>query len=122
MKDIVANKSRLGEFETMAVIEKCNTRILKKTEFPTKLKDPRGFTIQVAIRNYLNGKRLYDLGMSINLMLNSMFRKLGVGYPKRIALLLQLKDHSVTRADEIIKDVLVHVGSPIFPVDFHLGF
>ena len=61
---------------------------------------------------------LCDLGASINLMPTSVFHKLGLGKPKPTTIMLQLADRSVSRPDGIIEDVLVQVGSLIFPVDF----
>lgn len=66
----------------------------------------------------MNARGLCDLGVSINLMSRSMFKKLGVGDSKPTTILLQLADHSVARLDEIIKDVLVQVGSLIFLEEF----
>nr|XP_009602796.1 uncharacterized protein LOC104097882 [Nicotiana tomentosiformis] len=47
IKDIVANKRRLNEFKTVALIEECSSRI--QTKLPQKLKDPGSFTIQISI-------------------------------------------------------------------------
>lgn len=66
----------------------------------------------------MNARGLCDLGVSINLISRSMFKKLCVGDSKPTTILLQLADHSVARLDEIIKDVLVQVRSLIFLVEF----
>ncbi|XP_070009363.1 uncharacterized protein LOC142162274 [Nicotiana tabacum] len=95
IKDIVANKRRQTEFETVALIEECSSRIQRK--LPQKLKDPDSFTIQILIGKHAVGRSLYDLGASINLMPLSVFRQLGLG---------------------VIEDVLVQVGSFICPTDF----
>lgn len=34
VKDIIANESSLDEFETVALTEECNSRILNKTKLP----------------------------------------------------------------------------------------
>nr|XP_016469429.1 PREDICTED: uncharacterized protein LOC107791807 [Nicotiana tabacum] len=47
IKDIVANKRRLIEFETMALTEECSSRI--QSNLPQKLKDPGSFTIQISL-------------------------------------------------------------------------
>ncbi|XP_070010417.1 uncharacterized protein [Nicotiana sylvestris] len=47
IKDIVAHKRRLTEFETVALIEECISRVQNK--LPQKLKDPGSFTIPVRI-------------------------------------------------------------------------
>nr|XP_033514917.1 uncharacterized protein LOC117279467 [Nicotiana tomentosiformis] len=66
IKDIVANKRRLTEFETVALTEECTSRIQHK--LPQKFKDPGSFTIPVRIGEFDMGRALYDLGASINLM------------------------------------------------------
>ncbi|XP_055812065.1 uncharacterized protein LOC129881982 [Solanum dulcamara] len=118
VRDIVANKSKLAEFATVALTEECSSRILNKSKLPTKLKDPGSFTVQVTIGKYSNARGLCDLGASINLMPRSMLKKLGLGELKATTILLQLADRSVARPDGIIEDVLVQVGSLIFHVDF----
>ncbi|XP_070032119.1 uncharacterized protein [Nicotiana tomentosiformis] len=47
IKDIVAHKRRLTEFETVALTEECTSRVQNK--LPQKLKDPGSFTIPVRI-------------------------------------------------------------------------
>ncbi|XP_016497834.2 uncharacterized protein LOC107816613 [Nicotiana tabacum] len=47
IKDILPNKRRLTEFKTVALTEKCSSRIQSK--LPQKLKDPGSFTIQISI-------------------------------------------------------------------------
>ncbi|XP_055835142.1 uncharacterized protein LOC129903615 [Solanum dulcamara] len=51
-------------------------------------------------------------------MPRSMLKKLGLGELKSTTILLQLANCSVARPDGIIEDVLVQVGSLIFPIDF----
>ncbi|XP_070015937.1 uncharacterized protein [Nicotiana sylvestris] len=59
IKDIVANKKRLTEFETVALTEECTSRVQNK--LPQKLKDPGSFTIPVRIGNIDVGHALCDL-------------------------------------------------------------
>ncbi|KAA3466134.1 Transposon Ty3-G Gag-Pol polyprotein [Gossypium australe] len=77
MKDILSRKRHFGEFETTALTEGCTALLTNK--LPTKLKDPRSFTIPCSIGNQYVGKALCDLGASINLMTMSIFKKLGTG-------------------------------------------
>nr|XP_009617255.1 uncharacterized protein LOC104109611 [Nicotiana tomentosiformis] len=116
IKDIVANKMRLTEFKTVALTEECSSRIQSK--LPQKLKDPGNFTIQISIGKHAVGRALCDLGASINLMPLSVFRQLGLGEPRPTTVILQLADHSLAHSEGMIEDVLVQVGSFIFPVDF----
>ncbi|XP_019265492.1 PREDICTED: uncharacterized protein LOC109243055 [Nicotiana attenuata] len=90
IKDIVANKRRLKEFETMELTEECSSRIQSK--LPQKLKDPGSFTIQISIGKHAVGRSLCDLGASINLMSLSVFRQLGLDEPSPTTVILQLAD------------------------------
>ncbi|XP_009618042.1 uncharacterized protein [Nicotiana tomentosiformis] len=92
IKDIVANKRRLTEFETDALTEECTSRIQHK--LPQKRKDSGSFTIPVRIGEIDVGRALCDLGASINLMPLSVFKQLGLGAPRPTTVLLQLSDRS----------------------------
>ncbi|XP_055806960.1 uncharacterized protein LOC129875727 [Solanum dulcamara] len=118
VKDIMANKSKLAESQTVALIEECSSRILSKVKLQAKQIDPGSFIVKVTICKYCNTRSFCDLGASINLMSRSMLKKLGLGELKATTIFLQLVDHSVARIDGIIEDVLVQVGSLIFPIDF----
>lgn len=48
----------------------------------------------------------------------SLYIKLGLGSPKRTIVILQLADRYIARPECLVDDVLVQVGSLIFPVDF----
>ena len=63
-------------------------------------------------------KALCDLGESINLMPLSIYKKLGLGDPKPIAMRLLIADRTVKSHIGILHDVLVKVESIIFRVDF----
>ncbi|XP_070007066.1 uncharacterized protein [Nicotiana sylvestris] len=115
-KDIVANKTGLTEFETVALTKECSSRIQSK--LPQKLKDPGSFTIQILIGKHAVRRALCDLGASINLMSLSVFKQLGLGEPRPTTVILQLANHSLAHPERVIEDVLVQVGSFIFPADF----
>ncbi|XP_070013252.1 uncharacterized protein [Nicotiana sylvestris] len=112
IKDIVANKMRLIEFETVVLTKECTSRIQHK--LPQKLKDPGSFTITVRIGEFNVGRALCSLGASINLMPLSVFKQLGLGAPRPTTMLLQLVDRSVG----LIEDVLLQIGKFIYPADF----
>ncbi|XP_012472418.1 uncharacterized protein LOC105789591 [Gossypium raimondii] len=115
MKDILSKKRRLGEFETIALIEGCTT--LLKNKLPQKLKDPGSFTIPCSIGNHYVGKSLCNLGASINLMSMFSFRKLGIGNARPIIVTLQLADKSYVHPEGKIEDIVVRVEKFIFPTD-----
>ncbi|XP_018633576.1 uncharacterized protein [Nicotiana tomentosiformis] len=116
IKDIVENKRRLTEFETVALTEECTSKIQHK--LPQKLKDPGNFTIPMRIGEIDVGRALYDLGASINLMPLSVFKQLGLGAPRPTTMLLQLAGRSYVYPEGVIEDVLMQIGKFIFPADF----
>ncbi|XP_019246496.1 PREDICTED: uncharacterized protein LOC109226152 [Nicotiana attenuata] len=116
IKDIVAHKRRLTEFEIVALTKECTSRVQNK--LPQKLKDPGSFTIPVRIGNIDVGRALCDLGASINLMPLSLFKQLGLGAPRPTIVMLQLADRSIAYPERVIEDVLLQIGKFIFPADF----
>ncbi|XP_062075691.1 uncharacterized protein LOC133779798 [Humulus lupulus] len=115
LKDILAKKRRLGEFEMVSLTEGCSA--ILKNKIPPKLKDSGSFTIPISIGGREIGKALCDLGASINLMHVSIFEKLGIGEASPTTLTLQLADRSMVHPEEKIEDVLVQVDKFIFPAD-----
>ncbi|XP_031256495.1 uncharacterized protein LOC116114490 [Pistacia vera] len=89
LKEILSNKRKLEEDETMMLKKECSAILQKK--LPPKLKDLGGFTIPC---------------------------KLGIGEVKPTIVSLQLADRSIKHPRGIIEDVLVKVDKFIFPVDF----
>ncbi|XP_016475673.2 uncharacterized protein LOC107797313 [Nicotiana tabacum] len=116
LRDIVANKRRHTEFETVAHTEECSARVQSK--LPPKLKDPGFFTIPLSPGKQEVGRALCDLGSSINLMPSSLFKQLGLGVLRPTTITLKLADRSLVMPEGIIEDVLVRVGKFILPADF----
>ncbi|XP_022873979.1 uncharacterized protein LOC111392815 [Olea europaea var. sylvestris] len=115
-KDIISNKHKLEDHETVMLTEECSARIQNK--LPPKLKDPGSFTVPCTIGEVYFNKTLCDLSASINLMPLSVFRKLGLGEVKATIVTLQLADRLLTHPRGIIEDVLIKVEKFIFSVDF----
>ncbi|XP_075111292.1 uncharacterized protein LOC107775012 [Nicotiana tabacum] len=105
LRDIVANKRRHTEFETVALTEECSARVQSK--LPPKLKDPRSFTIPLSLGKQEVGRAMCDLGASINLMSSSLFKQLELGVLRPTTITLQLADKSLVMPEVIIEDVLV---------------
>ncbi|XP_038891592.1 uncharacterized protein LOC120080983 [Benincasa hispida] len=80
LKDVLLNKRRLGEFKTVALMHECS--VLFKNNIPAKPRDLGSFTLSCSIGGKEVGHALCDLGTSINLMLLSIFKKLGIGEPR----------------------------------------
>ncbi|KAL4308125.1 hypothetical protein GQ457_01G012990 [Hibiscus cannabinus] len=116
LKDMVSKRTRLSEFETVAMTEGCMAMLHNR--LPPKLKDPDSFTIPCAIGNHYVGKALCDLGASINLMPKSVFQRLGIGKARPTTVMLQLSDISYVHPEGKIEDILVRVDKFIFPADF----
>ena len=66
MKEVMAKKRRLEDYETVKLLEECGVILQKK--FPQKVKDPGSFTIPCTIGDSTFDNALCDLGASINLM------------------------------------------------------
>ena len=116
MKDILSQKRRLVDFETVNLTEECSA-ILQRN-LPQKLKDPGSFTIPSTIGNAIFERALCDLGASINLMPLSIFKRLGLGEACPTTVTLQLADRSLEHLRGVIEDVLVKVDKFIFPAYF----
>ena len=116
MKKILANKKKLGEYETIALTEECSLILQKK--LPPKLTNLDIFAIPFSVGNSVVGKALCDLGASINLMPLSMFKRLNLGEAKPTTISLQLVDMSYQHLRGVIENVLVKVDKFIFPADF----
>ena len=74
LKDIITNKRRWDDNQTVELTETCSSIITRK--MPTKLKDPGSFTLPYVVGVQEFPRCLCDLGASINLMPFSLFRKL----------------------------------------------
>ncbi|KAL5555212.1 hypothetical protein UlMin_037448 [Ulmus minor] len=116
MKDVLTNKSKLGEFEMVALTNECS--LLLQTKTPPKLKDPGSFTIPCSIGNTYCGRALCYLGASTNLMPMSVFKQLGIGDAHPTTVTLQLADRSFAHPEGKIEDVLIQVDKFVFLVDF----
>ncbi|XP_039144038.1 uncharacterized protein LOC120281228 [Dioscorea cayenensis subsp. rotundata] len=116
MKEILSNKRKLKDYETVALTEECSAILQKK--LPPKLKDPGSFTIPCSIGNVVFERALCDLGASINLMPLSIFKKLNLGEARPTTVTLQLADRSLKHPRGVIEDVLVKIDKFIFPTDF----
>ena len=62
MKEVMANKRKLEDYETMKLIEEC--RVILQRKLPQKVKDLGSFTIPCAIGDSTFEKALCDMGAS----------------------------------------------------------
>ncbi|XP_038895753.1 uncharacterized protein LOC120083919 [Benincasa hispida] len=112
LKGTVSKKRSMGRCTTVALTQESNTII------PPKMCDPGSFTIPCSIGGIYIGQALCDLGVSINLMPLSIFKRLNVGQLTPTMVTLQLIDRSLMHSEGKLKDVLVTIGRFILPTDF----
>ncbi|XP_075088383.1 uncharacterized protein LOC142170384 [Nicotiana tabacum] len=116
MKDLMSRKFDFQDFATVTQTQTCSAVV--KRPIAEKLSNPGSFTIPYTIGSYAFTKTLCDLGVNINLMPLTIYKRLGIGKARPTSILLQLADRMVKRPSGILDDVLVHVGKFVFPVDF----
>ncbi|XP_062080387.1 uncharacterized protein LOC133785147 [Humulus lupulus] len=98
--EILSNKRKMGDYETVALTEECSVILQRK--LPQKLRNPGSFTIPCTIGEFECKHALCDLGASINIMPLSVFRRLGLGEARTTTVTLQLADRSVKHPRGII--------------------
>ena len=69
-------------------------------------------------RGYKIDQALLDLASSVNLLLYSIFKELGLGELKPTRVTLDLTNHSVKVSRGIMEDMLIQVDTVYYPVDF----
>ena len=116
LKDLCTIKRGLNVNKKAFLTEKVSTIIQCKS--PVKYKDLGCPTISVMIGGTVMEKALLGLGASVNLLLYSVYKQLGLGELKPTSITLSLADRSVKIPRGIIEDVLVQVDNFYYPVDF----
>ncbi|XP_038889214.1 uncharacterized protein LOC120079099 [Benincasa hispida] len=117
LKDALTKKRKVGELEVVALTLECNALI--NNNILEKQKNPGSFIFPCSIGRMDVGYALCDLGVSINLMPLTIFKKLGIGEAKSTSVTLQLVERMITYPEEEIKDVLVKVDKFYIPSRFH---
>ncbi|XP_062080674.1 uncharacterized protein LOC133785458 [Humulus lupulus] len=113
MKEILSNKRKMGDYETVALTEECNAILQRK--LPQKLLDLGSFTIPCTIGEFECKHALCDLGGSINLMPLSIFRRLALGEARPTIVTLQLANRFVKHPRGELK-LRVQVEEVVFNV------
>nr|GEV43541.1 reverse transcriptase domain-containing protein [Tanacetum cinerariifolium] len=116
IKSLLANKDKLFELAKIPLNENCTEMLLKK--FFKKLEDPDKFLIPCDFSRMDVCHALADLGVSINLMPLSIWKKLSLPELTPTQMTPELADRSITRPKGVAKDVFVKVGKFHFPTDF----
>lgn len=81
----MANKVKLQDVGIITLTEECSTVMTQK--IPKKFRDLGKFAITIQIRSKVV-HALSDLGVNINVMPLSLFKKLGLGKPKSTTVVL----------------------------------
>ncbi|XP_075504413.1 uncharacterized protein LOC142541844 [Primulina tabacum] len=93
--------------------------VIQKT-IPIKCSDPGIFSIPCTIGDTRLEKAMLDLGASINVMSDSVYKYLELGPLTATDIVIQLADRSTVYPRGIIEDVLVKVENLVFPADFYV--
>ncbi|XP_022883521.1 uncharacterized protein LOC111400339 [Olea europaea var. sylvestris] len=113
---MLTKKRKLPEYETITLSEECS--VIIQNRIPPNLKDPGSFTLSCSIGNLHDINCLIDPRANINLIPLPIYRKLRLGDPKAVSIILQLADRSLKHPYRIVEDMLIKVGEFIFPADF----
>nr|GEU33088.1 DNA-directed DNA polymerase [Tanacetum cinerariifolium] len=115
-KSVLNNKEKLFNLAKTLVNENYSAVILKK--LPKKLGDPGKFLIPCDFLEFDECLSLIDLGMSINLMPLSIWKKISLLELTSTQMILKLADRSTTQPAGIAEDIFVKVGKFHFPTGF----
>ncbi|XP_058760778.1 uncharacterized protein LOC131634138 [Vicia villosa] len=116
LKEILSNKKKLEDNETVTLTAECSAIIQNK--MPPKLKEPGSFSIPCNIGKFFIDKALCDLGASISLMPLSICEKLNMGDLRPTKMSVQLADQSVKYLVGVLENVPVRIGQFYIPTDF----
>ncbi|GJX07355.1 retrovirus-related pol polyprotein from transposon TNT 1-94 [Tanacetum coccineum] len=116
LQELVSNKIQIEEL-SMVKLNACCSAVLQN-ELPPKEKDPGSFVLPCIIGNTTVSNALADLGASISVMPFSMFKRLGLGNPRPVNMVIEMADRSMQSPKGIVENVLVKIHKFIFPVDF----
>nr|GFC38786.1 reverse transcriptase domain-containing protein [Tanacetum cinerariifolium] len=115
-KKLLNNKDKLIELTKMPLNENCSAVILKK--LLEKLGDPGCFLIPFDFTGLDNCLALADLGVSINIMPLSIWKKLRLPTLNDTKMVLELADRTISKPTGVAENVFVKVGKFYFLADF----
>ncbi|GKB89958.1 hypothetical protein Tco_0962230 [Tanacetum coccineum] len=116
LQEIVSKKTIIKEVSMVKLNARCS--LVLQNKLPSKEKDPGSFIIPCIIGSMSVTNALTDLGASISVMPFSMFKRLGLGNPKPVRMLIKMIDKSMQSHKGMIENVLVKIDKFIFLVDF----
>nr|GFB40808.1 reverse transcriptase domain-containing protein [Tanacetum cinerariifolium] len=107
-KKILNNKDKLIELTKTPLNENCSAVVLKK--LPEKLGNPGRFLIPCDFSEFDNCLALADLGVSINLMPLSLWKKLRLPTLNDTEMVLELADRTISKPTGVAENIFVKVG------------
>ncbi|XP_050876102.1 uncharacterized protein LOC127079776 [Lathyrus oleraceus] len=116
LKEILSNKKKLEDDETMTFTIECSTII--QNNMPPKLKNPSNFSIPCVIGKFVTDKTLSDLIANISLMHLSICEKLKLGDLRPTRMFLQLTDRSIKYPMGMLENIPVCIDQFYIPSDF----
>ncbi|GJY96819.1 retrovirus-related pol polyprotein from transposon TNT 1-94 [Tanacetum coccineum] len=116
LQELVSNKTKIKELLLVKLNAQCSTVL--QSELPPKEKDPGSFVLPCIIGTTMVSNALADLGASISVIPFSMFKRLGLGNPKLVNMVIEMADRSMQSLKGIVKNVLVKIHKFVFSVDF----
>ncbi|GKB36651.1 reverse transcriptase domain-containing protein [Tanacetum coccineum] len=116
LSSLLRNKEKLEEIAITTVNAECSVIIMNKV--PEKLEDSGKFLIPCALQELNRTSALADSGASINLLLHSIYKKLGLEALTPTRMTLELANRSITHPMGIAEDVVVRVDGFTFLADF----
>ncbi|KAI5431909.1 hypothetical protein KIW84_035879 [Lathyrus oleraceus] len=93
LKEILSNKKKIEDNETVTLTAECNTII--QNNMPPKLKDLCSFSIPCVIGKFVIDKALCDLRASISVMPLTICKRLNMGELRPTKMYVQLADRSI---------------------------
>ncbi|XP_027082155.1 uncharacterized protein [Coffea arabica] len=118
LRDLCVNRRRLKGDERVIVEE--NVSAILQRKLPPKCGDPGMFTIPCRIGNIVIGRAMLDLGVSINVMPNSIYASLNLDPLKDMGIIIQLADRTNAYPDRLVENVLGKINELVFPADFYV--
>nr|GEY96696.1 reverse transcriptase domain-containing protein [Tanacetum cinerariifolium] len=115
-KSLLTNKDKLFELAKIPLNKNCSAMLLKN--LLENLGDPCKFLIPCEFPRMDVCHAMADLGVSINLMPLSIWKKLSLPELTPTRMTLELVDRSITRPKGVAEDVFVKVGKFHFSTNF----
>ncbi|GKD38185.1 reverse transcriptase domain-containing protein [Tanacetum coccineum] len=90
LQELVLNKIKIEKLSMVKLNARCSNVL--QNELPSKEKDPGIFVLPCINGNTTVSNALADLGASISVMSFSMFKRLGLGNPRPVNMVIEMAD------------------------------